>query len=520
MSNAPAVAITVNAATAHRPHMYVLGIDTGTQCTKTLVFDLENASVIAESSQGYGMVEGLPDGHREQDPALWIKAVDATVRDCLKQIGAGKAARVSAIGVSGQQHGLVVLDRENRIIRPAKLWCDTSTSEQCDEIARAFGGNPGLIELAGNPVLPGYTAPKILWLKQNEPQNFQRVVTALLPHDFINYWLTGVKRMEPGDVSGTGLFDVRKRRWCRELIDFIDEGLHHALPPVGSSNDMLGSIRPELADAWGLGQHVLVSAGGGDNMMSAIGTGNTGGGRVTVSLGTSGTVCAATEQPVIDPQGEVAAFCDSTDKWLPLVCTMNATVVTEAVRKQYGWDHGRMEREASSVPVGADGLSMLPYLQGERTPNLPDGCGILHGLTTGNFTPAHIARAATEGVSLSLGYGMLRLTELGVQPRQIRITGGGSNSALWRQMIADVTGVPVVALKNNQGAALGAALQAAVCFFRHSGEDLTYAELTAYAVQPDEASHCEPRQENHQIYQELLARQQYLVDTLHTPGFV
>ncbi|MFK7912129.1 MAG: xylulokinase [Akkermansiaceae bacterium] len=500
--------------------MYVLGIDTGTQSTKTLVFDLEKATVIAEATQAYGMIEDLPEGHREQDPALWIKAVDSTVRDCLRQIGLEKTARVSAIGVSGQQHGLVVLDQENRIIRPAKLWSDTSTTEQCDEIARAFGGNPGLIELAGNPIQPGYTAPKILWLKQNEPQNFQRIATVLLPHDFINYWLTGVKRMEPGDASGTGLFDIRKRQWCSELIDFIDEGLHHALPPIGSSGDMLGSIRPELADAWGLSHQVLISAGGGDNMMSAIGTGNIGGGKVTVSLGTSGTVFAATEKPIIDPQGEVAAFCDSTDKWLPLVCTMNATVVTETVRQQYGWDHEQMEREASSVPAGSDGLLMLPYLQGERTPSLPEGCGIIHGLTTDNFTPAHMMRAAIEGVSLTLGYGMMRLTELGVEPEEIRITGGGASSGLWRQMIADVTGIPVVALKNNEGAALGAALQAAVGFFRHSGEDLTYEELVAYAVQPDEASFCEPVPEHHRLYQDLLARQQYLVDTLHTPGFI
>ena len=500
--------------------MYVLGIDTGTQSTKTLVFDLESASVIAGSSQSYGMIEGLPGGHCEQDPALWIKAVDHTVRDCVRQIGAEKAVRVVAMGVSGQQHGLVVLDQENRIIRPAKLWCDTSTTAQCDEIARAFGGNPGLIELAGNPIQPGYTAPKILWLKQHEPQNFQRIATILLPHDFINYWLTGVKRMEPGDSSGTGLLDVRKRRWCRELIDFIDGGLHNVLPEIGSSLDMLGPIRPELADAWGLDHQVLVSAGGGDNMMGAIGTGNIGGGKVTISLGTSGTVFATTESPVIDPQGEVAAFCDSTDKWLPLVCTMNATVVTEAMRNQFGWDHARMEQEASAISVGADGVSMLPYLQGERTPGLPEGCGVIHGLNVKNMTPAHLMRAAIEGVSLSLGYGMMRLTELGLEPSQIRVTGGGANSPLWRQMIADVTGIPVVALKTNEGAALGAALQAAVGFFRFSGENLSYDELVTYAVQMDEDSQHEPDADNHRIYQELLAKQQYLVETLRTPGFI
>ncbi|MGB0991964.1 MAG: xylulokinase [Akkermansiaceae bacterium] len=499
--------------------MYILGIDTGTQSTKALAFDLEKARVVAEASQSYPMIDGLPDGHREQDPALWIQAVNTTIRECIKQLGDG-AKRIAAIGVSGQQHGLVTLDQTNSIIRPAKLWCDTSTSEQCDEIARAFGGNPGLIELAGNPILPGYTASKILWMKQKEPQNFQKISTVLLPHDFINYWLTGVKRMEPGDASGTGLLDVRERKWCRDLLDFIDPALHAHLPPVGSSQEILGPLRAELAEAWGLSHNVLVSAGGGDNMMSAIGTGNISDGCVTVSLGTSGTVFATSDKPIIDPQGEVAAFCDSTDKWLPLVCTMNATVVTESLRKQYGWDHSQMEKEATTIPVGANGLSMLPYLQGERTPNLPDGCGIIHGLNSQNFTPAHLMRAAIEGVSLSLGYGMLRLTELGIEPKQIRITGGGANSPLWRQMISDVTGTPVVALQTNEGAALGAALQATVSYFRHSGETLSYQELAAYAVKPDEQTHCQPNEDHHHFYQELLAKQQYLVETLHTPGFI
>ncbi len=499
--------------------MYVLGIDTGTQGTKTLVFDLEKAAVVAESSQSYSMIEGLPEGHREQDPADWIRAVDFTVKDCLKQLGDGVSS-VAAIGVSGHQHGLVVLDAQNNIIRPAKLWCDTSTSEQCDEISRAFGGAPGLIELAGNPVLPGYTASKILWLKQNEPQNFQRVETVLLPHDFINYWLTGVKRMEPGDASGTGFFDVRKREWCREIIDFIDPSLHEMLPRIGSSLDVLGPLRPELAKAWGLGSHVLVSAGGGDNMMGALGTGNVKSGHVTVSLGTSGTVYGVHDKPLIDPQGEVAAFCDSSGQWLPLVCNMNATVVTDAVRKHYAWDLTRMETEAASSPMGAEGLMMLPYFQGERTPSLPEGSGVLHGLTLSNYTPANIMRAAMEGVSLGLGYGMLRLCELGFEPTSVRVTGGGAKSPLWRQMISDVFGLPVVGLKTDEGAALGAALQAAVSFFRHNGEDLSFEEIISYAVMPDTESQCEPDEAAHAFYQDLLARQQYLVETLHIPGFL
>ena len=499
--------------------MYVIGIDIGTQGTKTLVFDLEKACVVAEASQSYDMIEGLPDGHREQDPSLWIKAVDDTIRDCVKQLG-DDASLIAAIGVSGQQHGLVVLDEDSNIIRPAKLWCDTSTSEQCEEITRAFGGSPGLIELAGNPMLPGYTAPKILWIKQNEPQNFEKIRTVLLPHDFINYWLTGVKRMEPGDASGTGLLDVRKREWCKELIDFIDPRLSEALPEIGSSTDAIGPIRPELAEAWGLNSQVLISAGGGDNMMGAIGTGNVSSGQVTVSLGTSGMIYGVHDQPLIDPQGEVAAFCDSAGQWLPLVCTMNATVVTEAVREHYNWDHERMEKEVAAAPIGSEGVLMLPYLQGERTPSLPEGCGVIHGLNLDNYKDSNIMRAAMEGVSLSIGYGMLRLCELGFNPTEVRVTGGGSKSPVWRQMISDVLGLPLVKLKTDEGAALGAALQAAVAFFRKNGEDLSYQEIVSYAVAPDPDTECEPNEEAHLFYQELLARQQYLVETLHMPGFL
>jgi xylulokinase len=225
-------------------------------------------------------------------------------------------------------------------------------------------------------------------------------------------------------------------------------------------------------------------------------------------------------QPLIDPQGEVAAFCDSTNRWLPLACSMNATVVTEAVRNHYGWDHDRMEKEVASAPMGSEGLMMLPYFQGERTPSLPDGCGVLHGLNISNFKKSNIMRAAMEGVSLSLGYGMLRLCELGFEPTSVKVTGGGAKSPVWRQIISDVFGLPLVKLKTDEGAALGAALQAAVVFFRHSGEDLSYEEIISYAVSPDPDTMCEPDETRHAFYQDLLARQQYLVETLHIQGFL
>jgi xylulokinase len=266
--------------------------------------------------------------------------------------------------------------------------------------------------------------------------------------------------MEFGDASGTALLDVRSRRWSSEVCAAIDDNLLSKLPPVGSSNEPVGKLLPALASAWGLSPDVIISAGGGDNMMAAIGTGNIRPGTVTASLGTSGTIFACAPQPVIDPQGEIAAFCDSADHWMPLLCTMNVTVATEAFRNLFGWDHERMDREVSSVPAGADGLVFLPYLQGERTPNLPDGCGVLHGMNTSNLTPAHMARAAMEGVTLGMAYGLRRMESLGLKPSEIRLTGGGSKSAAWRQILADIFGYPVVTMQSAEGAALGAAIQA------------------------------------------------------------
>ena len=338
----------------------------------------------------------------EQDPRVWIDAVDKTIQACLSQIGERKD-QIRAIGVSGQQHGLVVLNAASQVIRPAKLWCDTSTSEQCKEIIEEFGGETALIKLIGNTMLPGWTAPKILWLKQNEPENFTPIDSILLPHDYINFWLSGEKRMEYGDASGTGLLDIKTRQWCEPVIAFIDEALLEKLPPVGSSRQAVGLLRENLRTKWGLKSSPIISAGGGDNMMGAIGTGNVRAGVVTASLGTSGTVYAYSAEPVVDPQGEVAAFCDSTDKWLPLVCTMNVTVATEQVRKMFGWDLGQLDSAVSGAPPAPAGSFFCLISWAERTPNLPNGVGVFHGLTTANMTPAHLGQSHDGGSDLGFG---------------------------------------------------------------------------------------------------------------------
>jgi len=490
-----------------------LGIDCGTQSTKTIAFDSVTRSVLAQASRSYDVLPGLPPGAMEQHPNTWVEALEATVREVVQQLGA-RAAEVKAIGVSGQQHGFVPLDTKGEVIRPAKLWCDTSTVGECDDITKHFGGTSGVISLVGNAMLPGFTAPKIFWLKRHEPENFQRLKHVLLPHDYLNFHLTGQISMEFGDASGTALLDVRTRTWSKPVIDFIDPRLIDLLPVLKSSRQPVGELKPALAAAWGLPKGILVSAGGGDNMMGAIGTGNVRPGCVTASLGTSGTLYACMDTPVIDPQGEIAAFCDSTDAWLPLLCTMNVTVATEQVCKLFGWKHDDYEQAAAAVPVGADHLLFLPYLQGERTPNLPAGTGVLHGLTTRNWTPGHLARATMEGVTLGMAYGLERLGTLGVKPKEIRLTGGGSRSGLWRQICADIFGAPVVTMACSEGAALGAAIQALAV----ADTEKSVIDWAVQLAEPQEEERAEPRTENSSLYREMLARQTRLTRDLARDG--
>lgn len=485
--------------------MIFLGIDCGTQSTKTIALDWATGQILASAHKSHDLMAGLPPGAMEQNPQDWVDAAEETLGKVIAALG-GRKEEIRGIGVSGQQHGLVTLDAQDQVVRPAKLWCDTTTAAQCEEITKHFGGPNAVIALVGNTMRTGYTAPKILWLRQNEPANWERTTTVLLPHDYLNFWLTGVKAMEFGDASGTALLDVETRQWSTKVVDYIAEDLPDKLPPLRSSKQSHGTLRAELCQKWGLSKAPAVSAGGGDNMMAAIGTGNIQTGDVTVSLGTSGTLFGFSPKPVVDPKGEIAAFCDSTDNWLPLVCTMNVTLVTEHLRKIFSWDYAQLEAAVQSTPTGSNGLLMLPYLTGERTPDLPNASGVLHGITLENFTPAHLARAAMEGVTLGLGYGLARFRELGVEPTEIRLTGGGSNSAVWRQICADVFGVPVVCLQSGEGAGLGAAIQAGWVWNKENGSDASLAEISDRLVHLDEKSRVEPNKANTEIHAATLQR--------------
>ncbi|MEI7731459.1 MAG: xylulokinase [Verrucomicrobiota bacterium] len=484
----------------------LLGIDSGTQSTKVLVVDANNGKVLGNASAGYELIPNLPPGAKEQHPQDWLTATAKAIQGALKQAKA-RAGEVKAIGVSGQQHGFVPLDAQGEVIRPAKLWCDTATSAECTEIMEKVGGLKATIKAMGNAVLPGFTASKILWLKNHEPKNYARLASVLLPHDYLNFWLTGQKVMEYGDASGTALLDVRKRQWCSPVLKAIDPALADKLPPLISSDQPAGTLQAETARALGLGTDVLVSAGGGDNMMGAIGTGNTAAGVITASFGTSGTIYACAEKPVVDPQGEIAAFCDSTNRWLPLLCTMNVTVATEMVRRDFKMDFAEFDKVGEKAPAGCDGLMLVPYLEGERTPNVPDGTGVWLGVNTRTFTAAHFIRSSMEGVTMGMNYGLRRLATLGVKPTQIRATGGGANSRFWRQMMADIFNAEVVTLKVGEGAAYGAALQALWCWRLQQGEKVVIQDITSQFVTLNQAQTAQPDEKTVKVYAELQALQ-------------
>lgn len=481
---------------------YFIGVDSGTQSTKAVVVEGETGRVVGKVSRDYDLIDGLPQGHKEQHPQIWYEALVETVTEAIK------ASRIDpqmvrAIGVSGQQHGFVPLNSGGSVVRPAKLWNDTSTLEECRILIESLGGEDSVVDLIGNTITPGFTASKILWLKRKEPRNYERLHTVLLPHDYLNYCLTGKPSMEYGDASGTAIMDVRRRMWSEEVIEAIDPELMDKLPPLHPSDEPAGYLREEMASLIGVREGLVVSAGGGDNMMGAIGTGNTKPGIVTVSLGTSGTIYAYSEKPVVDPVGEIAAFCDSTNGWLPLVCTMNVTVSTELTRTLFDYSYDDLEEAVESAPPGSDGLILLPYLNGERTPNVPEGTGVYFGLNERTFKAEYLARSAMEGVTMGLNYGFNKMKGLGIDPVEIRLTGGGAKNSAWRRIAADIFGVEVVTLKVEEGAAYGAALQAMWTYMKENGEEVSISDITDRHVEVDETSRIEPRKENVDIYRKL-----------------
>lgn len=483
--------------------MYAVGIDSGTQGTKALVVDAATGRVLGRGRAPHTAVEGLGPGASEQDPAVWVRAAEEAVAAALRRARIDPA-KVVALGVSGQQHGFVPLDARGRVIRPAKLWNDTSTIAENEDLVAALGGTKRAIARLGLSPAVGFTASKILWLKRREPKSFGRLATVLLPHNYLNRWLTGRAHMEYGDASGTGLMDVRRLRWDEAAVAAVDPGLGGKLPPLSHPREPVGFVRKAVAAGFGFGR-VLVAAGGGDNMMGAIGSGNVRPGICTLSLGTSGTVYAYSGRPFVDPEGEIAAFCDSTGGWLPLLCTMNVTNTTEIVKALFGLDNARLERLARRTDAGAGGLLFLPFVDGERVPVLPSSSAVFFGLDRRTFDAAHIVRSVMEGVILNLGYGFGRMRGLGLRPSEIRATGGGSRSRLWLQIAADVLGTPVVTLRETEAAAYGAALQSVWSLRLEAGEKVAVADIAERWVAKGRLA-AEPDPLNAGLYADLRAR--------------
>ena len=404
-----------------------LGIDVGTQSTKALVYDPENSKVLSKGQYSYGLISN-ENGGAEQNPSVWIDGVVNAVSEALEK--SGNRSKIEGIGVSGQQHGFVALDDKNDVIRPAKLWCDVETEKEAEYLSN----------VVGKPIPVRFTASKILWMKKHEPENFSKLHTVLLPHDYINFYLTGKKVMEAGDASGTGFFNVETREFDNSAIDAIDSKLHSKIPPLVSQVEPIGKIRKEVSALFGISQNVIVSAGSGDNMMSAIGSGATQEGIFVISLGTSGTIFCHSPEPIRDLGNDISTFCDAVGGWLPLFCLAECTLQLEELVNRSGLSHNQLIELAN---------------KGRRKSSYGD-----------------IYKKTIEGITKNLHAGYEKICGTGNPSREIRITGGGAKNSLWIQTIANIFKSEVSILSEFDTAALGGAIQASLingCINSHKG---------------------------------------------------
>ncbi len=448
----------------------VVGLDVGTTGTKAVAVDA-SGKVVAKSLVEYPLHSPKPNW-AEQDPADWKQAaLDALAR--LAHAPGVKAADVKGLGLTGQMHGSVFLDASNRVLRPAILWCDQRTAKQCDDITSKVGAEK-LIEMVCNPALTGFTAPKILWLRDNEPDVYEKVRKVLLPKDYIRFELTGEFATDVADASGTLLFDVKKRAWHTELMSILDVP-RDFMPRAFEGPEVTGKLSAEAAAKTGLPQGIPVVAGGGDQAAGGVGCGIVRSGVISSTVGTSGVVFAFSDKVSMDPQGRVHTFCHSVPgKWHVMGVMLSAggslrwfrdalCQGEKAVAAETGADpYEYITAAAARIPIGAEGLTFLPYLTGERTPHKdPFAKGAFIGLSL-RHTRAHMARAVLEGVAFGMRDSLEIIRGMGVPIEQVRASGGGARSAVWRQIQADVNKAPLVLINVDEGPAYGAALLATV----------------------------------------------------------
>jgi xylulokinase len=463
----PAFALFTSSSPESLRMSLFLGIDIGTSATKTLLIN-PKGQILSEAGSGYRLYHPKPLWS-EQEPDDWWRATVKTVREAIKKAKV-KAADVKAIGLSGQMHGSVFLDKKGQVIRPALLWNDQRTAAECDEIEKRAGGRSELIRMVANPALTGFTAPKILWLRNREPKHFDKTVKILLPKDDVRRRMTGEFATDVSDASGMLLLDVARRDWSRELLSKLelDESL---FARCYESEEVTGRLTSAAAKELGLTTDCLVVGGAGDCAANGVGTGVVSGGVLSTSIGTSGIMFVHSDKVEIDPQGRLHTFCHAVHgKWHMMGVSLTGGGALQWFTEKLCGELSKgkknafevLNAEARDIPAGCEGLFFLPYLAGERTPHAdPDARGCFIGLTL-KHTRGHMVRAIMEGVAYAMRDSLSIIQEMGVPVKQIRASGGGSKSPLWRQIQADAFGQKVVTINAEQGPAYGVALLAAV----------------------------------------------------------
>lgn len=486
---------------------FLLGIDVGTSGIKTSLFDL-SGNAVASHTVEHPLLTPAPNW-TEQHPADWWKGTVETIRAVLAKASV-RGGEIKGIGLSGQMHGSVFLDADHQVVRPCILWNDGRTAAQCRTITERVG-KPVLHRLCCNPALTGFTAPKVVWLQEHEPENWARVRTILLPKDYIRFRLTGELACEMSDAAGTLLFDVPGRRWAEPVLSAlgIDPSL---LPPLYEATDVCGKITRQVAQETGLTEGTPVAGGGADNACGATGTGVVRSGRVLSSLGTSGTVVAPSETVQVDPSERVHTFCHAVPHmWYCMGVVLSAglsfrwlrdtvgQVEVERARVNGADPYDLLTTLADSVAPGAEALLFLPYLTGERTPHGdPDAKGAFIGLTI-RHSRAHLVRAVLEGITFAMRDSLEIIKGMGIRVEEIRATGGGAKNPFWLQLQADVYGEPIATINTQEGASLGAALMGGVAAGVFAGlPEATDAIIRVTGV-------CEPRRDVHQRYSELFS---------------
>lgn len=447
-----------------------LGIDIGTSGTKTLAMR-EDGEILASATVEYPLSSPRP-GWSEQAPEDWWNASAKSVREVLRKAGLSPDD-ISGIGLSGQMHGSVFLDRNHQVVRPALLWNDQRTAAECEEIERLAGGRAALIRMVANPALTGFTAPKVLWLRNHEPRNFERTVKVLLPKDYVRFCMTGEFASEVSDASGTLLLDVVNRCWSAKLLGKLqlDADL---LPPVYESEEVTGVLTESAARSMGLKAGIPVVGGAGDQAASAVGNGIVRKGVVSATMGTSGVVFAHSDEVQVDPAGRLHTFCHAVrGKWHVMGCVLSAGGSLQWFRNQLCQQeiaaakrskvdpYELITEQAATAPAGSEGLFFLPYLTGERTPHAdPNARGSWIGLSL-RHGKGHMARSVMEGATYAMRDSLEIINQMNIPVREIRLSGGGARSPFWRQLQADIYGRQVVTINASEGPAYGVALLAA-----------------------------------------------------------